>query len=241
MSTYRAMWLFACWCLGLVGAGASFALSFSAMVGVFLGAAFVTGVVALDLAISRERTKVRWRDIVGFVVRSCLIGGTTCLAVVGLTTLIGPWVLLVVAFIAALSPHALCFYGRCVRHRSSTSGRTQQSEPITPPGPPILEEKSSTGPPFAELRSLSDRDLCQAWRASFSALQEASSPSQRLGIVEARQGFLDEFERRNPEGLMAWLASGARAAANPSRFVVGSPNPRHRPIDWDDLIPRQDR
>jgi hypothetical protein len=88
---------------------------------------------------------------------------------------------------------------------------------------------------------MSDTDLCHAWRASFTALQEASSPSQRIRIVEARQEYLDEFERRNPEGLLAWLASGARAAANPTRYVVESATLHHRPINWDDLIPRQDK
>jgi hypothetical protein len=47
--------------------------------------------------------------------------------------------------------------------------------------------------------------------------------------------YLDELERRNPDGLMAWLASGARAAADPSRYVLENPT-RRRSIDWDELI-----
>jgi len=38
--------------------------------------------------------------------------------------------------------------------------------------------------------------------------------------VEQRQLYLDEFERRNPTGLAEWLASGARAAGDPTRFIM---------------------
>jgi hypothetical protein len=41
----------------------------------------------------------------------------------------------------------------------------------------------------------------------------------RLRIVARRQTYLDELERRAPAQLGAWLAAGARAAGDPSKFI----------------------
>jgi hypothetical protein len=66
---------------------------------------------------------------------------------------------------------------------------------------------------------LSNADLCRAWQESFDALRKSESPAVRLRIVEARQRYLDELERRDPDGLHAWLESNASPAGNPARFV----------------------
>jgi hypothetical protein len=62
-----------------------------------------------------------------------------------------------------------------------------------------------------------------------------------LSIVEARRDYIDELERRSPHGLMAWLASGARAAGDPSRFIVDGSGTGRSVIDWDSLIHGPDR
>jgi hypothetical protein len=62
-------------------------------------------------------------------------------------------------------------------------------------------------------------ELCQQWHESYEALQQAVTPAARLRIVTARQHCLDELERRDPEGLSAWLSSRASAAGDPSRFL----------------------
>lgn len=51
-------------------------------------------------------------------------------------------------------------------------------------------------------------------------LEHEHSPETHLRVVQQRQLYLDELERRNPAGLAAWLASGARAAGDPTRFIV---------------------
>jgi hypothetical protein len=89
--------------------------------------------------------------------------------------------------------------------------------------------------------SLSGDALCLAWRASFSALLRAGAPAERLQIVEERLAYLQELERRNPGGVAAWLASGARAAGNPARFVTGDSAVGRTAIDWDSLIQGTDR
>ncbi len=67
--------------------------------------------------------------------------------------------------------------------------------------------------------SLDDDALCWAWRRSYVVLQHTRTSATRLHVVQVRQAYLDELERRNAMGLAAWLASGARAAGNPSRFI----------------------
>jgi hypothetical protein len=48
--------------------------------------------------------------------------------------------------------------------------------------------------------------------------------------------IVDEIERRTAHGMAAWLASGPRAAGDPSRFVLGDSAAGRAPIDWDDLL-----
>jgi hypothetical protein len=69
------------------------------------------------------------------------------------------------------------------------------------------------------LRS-STQSLCLEWRASYIALNLAETPEARLRIVKARQRFLDELERRDADGLQAWLGSAASAGGDPGRFLA---------------------
>jgi hypothetical protein len=66
------------------------------------------------------------------------------------------------------------------------------------------------------------------------SLQLQSSADDQIVVVAERQEYLDEFERRNPKGFVAWLASGARAPGNPLPYLMGtrydSPT-----INWDEL------
>ena len=73
------------------------------------------------------------------------------------------------------------------------------------------------------LRSMSNAELCQAWRRSYTALLQPSSVMHRTLIVACRQAYLDEMEQRDPKGFSAWLGSGARAASGPDRFLHGHP------------------
>ena len=70
-----------------------------------------------------------------------------------------------------------------------------------------------------ELRAIDDRTLCRAWRDSFALLNDATSIEQRLSVARLREGYLDELQRRSPQGLAAWFASGPRASSNPLPFL----------------------
>jgi hypothetical protein len=71
-------------------------------------------------------------------------------------------------------------------------------------------------------------ELCRQWCESFDALREATTPVARLRIVMARERCLDELERRDPEGLHAWLESSASASSDPARYVTGHDVPPSR-------------
>jgi hypothetical protein len=66
---------------------------------------------------------------------------------------------------------------------------------------------------------LDDDALCLAWRTSFVRLQSAGSAREFGRLVELRREILDELTRRHDAGVARWLASGARAASNPRRFL----------------------
>lgn len=94
--------------------------------------------------------------------------------------------------------------------------------------------------PLTELARLTDEQLCQEWRASYLVLQERTSAAEIIETVEERQRYLDELERRDPGGLTAWLASGARAGGNPLPYLAENRSGRPA-IDWDELTRGQDR
>lgn len=69
--------------------------------------------------------------------------------------------------------------------------------------------------------TMTDLDLCRAWRSSYVGLERAGTAASRVRIVRARSVLLDELERRHPAAVRAWLESGARAASGPERHVLG--------------------
>ncbi len=76
-------------------------------------------------------------------------------------------------------------------------------------------------PPTPTVRNLSNLELCTVWRRSFLLLQETAAVQDKLAVVVLRQRCLDEMEHRNTVAFEAWLASGARAAGDPTRFLGG--------------------
>ncbi|MFI5707370.1 hypothetical protein [Kribbella sp. NPDC051620] len=112
------------------------------------------------------------------------------LALAGLTFALGPAVLLLLLTLLATSPPAVRWY------RDS------------PSRPEALDESATT-----------TAQLCQQWHDTFEDLHHAPTPAARLRVVKARQRCLDELERRDPNGLNAWLASTASPAGDPTRYL----------------------
>lgn len=244
MRAYRIFWLCSCGMLGALGAAMAFIWSLSTVLLLSVCAALTGGVVAM-VSLDSEDTSRLPRDSWRIVARSSVLAGAGTVAFIGMGVMIGaPMATLLLAITAGGSPYAISYCLRWLRehgHLPSPSPQPIQPDPDERSSGSTGEPNSGTEPsrpseiPVAPA-SLSDGALCLAWRASFSALQRASSPAQRLWVVDERRAYLDELEKRNARGLAAWLASGARAAGDPSRFVLGDSVPGHPPIDWDSLI-----
>jgi hypothetical protein len=134
--------------------------------------------------------------------------------------------------VAATSPFAR-FLGRTSR-RTSLGSLTfdEGASPGVPESPAALaqvEGRTSAGrlaelskrlPRPDKLVELDDSALCLAWRQSFVSLSASRDARCVLELVELREQYLEELTRRHPDEIARWLASGARAAGNPMRFLA---------------------
>ncbi|MGW1339501.1 hypothetical protein ACWCOV_00500 [Kribbella sp. NPDC002412] len=240
---YRVVWLLVCGLLGVVGVMAALTLSLGTIITALVMAAIVGGVLSWVVLIP-DGDNPRLPPGGRRVVATCMaLSGAGCVAFVGLVILLGaPTAVLLLAFMIGGSPHLIRFslhqlglrgYLSTVPRHDDARGndRTLPDAAPEPSSSPKSEKVSARTAPA----DLSDDELVLAWRASFPALQSATSV-QRLRIVAERQEYLDELERRNPRGLAAWLASGARAAGDPKPYVQGDSGAGRSPIDWDGLI-----
>jgi hypothetical protein len=245
MRAYRVFWLLFCGFVGAVGAVMAFTWSLSSIIMLLVLAALTGAVVAMVALTDPDDAAARLpRDRRRIVACSTALTAGGTVSFIGLGTLLGaPTAVLLLGIVVGGSPYTIRY---CVRWLTEHGHLASSSpEPVRPdranrsstPAPAtILEaEPEQASKPHVAPDALSDEALCLAWRSSFSALQKASSPMQRLRIVEERREYLDEIERRTAHGMAAWLASGARAAGDPSRFVLGD-SAAGRAIDWNDLL-----
>ena len=95
--------------------------------------------------------------------------------------------------------------------------------PVVTTLPPVEAEPVTSAPlPRDSLSDLEDEALCQAWRRSFRLLESTTHVEERASLAELRGKYLDELDRRHPDGVSRWLASGARAAGNPLPYLADS-------------------
>ena len=159
-----------------------------------------------------------------------MFAGLSATAAFGLVALGGVAGVVVVLMLAGTSPH-LRRVVRSDRWRSwldvsfetpvvtSTGGLDTDSDLV-----------AVTTEPLPDPVDLDDSELCLAWRQSFVRLEGCTSGPTHLDVVRRREEYLDELQRRNPDGFAAWLASGARAAGNPLPFL-GTPTSALPPGD----------
>jgi hypothetical protein len=248
MRAYRVFWLFFCGVLGALGAVMAVTWSLPSIIMLFI-CAFLTGAGVAWICLDPEDDTRPPRDRRRIITTSSVLAGAGTVAFIGIGTGVGaPMAFLLLAITAGGSPYAIGYS----LHWLSEHGHLPSSSPRSAPDPaegssgsgaaPIAgPEPSEVSEPSVAPDALSDEALCLAWRTSFSALQKASSPTQRLRIVDERRAYLDEIERRTAHGLAAWLASGPRAAGDPSRFVLGDGAAGRASIDWDDLLHDTDK
>lgn len=227
MNTYTKVWQSVAATTTTVGVGAAL-LTLTASAVVFL---VVLGATLAGLATAGFYT----RDGVAppprpvWVMASlthAVFGAAVAVAAAGIGAVSPGLLVCLLGVLAATSPTVVGFSRRHIPppHHSSDGEPSEAvvDDPITPIGPATAPRPATA--------SMSDHELCPAWRASFTALQAATTSAATARIAAQRQSYLDEFERRNPRGLRAWLGSGARAAGNPHRYLLTD----HLPTDFTD-------
>ncbi|MFF0341831.1 hypothetical protein [Kribbella sp. NPDC004875] len=199
---------------GLVCAIGSWGVGGTAISVVVIGMA--AGVIAASVA--KTEGSGEFRRIARVTLASALVAP----AAMGLIAVLGFTGVLIGLLFAVTTPALL---SKLPRRQPEKKARPTAPPPL-PPQP--SRSASSTQPPqdttapsrpAHELDALDDQALCWAWRRSFRLLEAAPSAIERLSVVVQRQQYLDELHRRSPEGLAAWLASGARASGNPLPYV----------------------
>lgn len=151
-------------------------------------------------------------------VRNGIAVGVCLAAAAGLVAALGWLGALILLVLAATSPMVL-----------SRLGPRWGAE--SPRGEPIDIALSSTvdneelarthvvEPDPEDVQELDDAQLCLAWRRSYVRLETERGAVARLAIVEQRQCYLDELQRRHGDAFQAWLESGARASGNPLPYL----------------------
>jgi hypothetical protein len=146
------------------------------------------------------------------------VGGLV-VTVAGWGRVFGPWAFMILVGLVVTSPHLLSQVRRRMTPTPDAPVVTRPRRVVTPaPAPPPVAENVD----FVVPDRMDDVDICLAWCSSYVALQRVRTAESRLRVVQMRALYLDDLERRNPDALLAWMASGARAAGDPSRFLAGS-------------------
>lgn len=126
------------------------------------------------------------------VLKLIAIGYVVAIAGAVLIKFLGTGALALLGLMLATSPSAIGLYGTWLPWRARRAPET----------------------------AVSTEQLCRQWLDSYAALSRACTSQARLRVVIARQHCLDELERRDPDGLQAWLASSAGAGTDPRRFLT---------------------
>ena len=223
MSRYRDGWMLVTAATTTVGAWlALWTWSVAAVLGVFACAAFAGGFVAA--LVDRECGQSRTRQVVA----GGSIAGGAAVSAAGLVVLCGTPGLLVVGVLVATCPklwRAIRWWRLSRAPRPGSAPWRRLPEQPAETGPAKVSTIVREGPGFtsdaqSEPWLLDDLALCSAWRRSSLILEHHRPPATHLQMVQQRQLYLDELERRNPTGVAAWLASAHHGASDPTRFIV---------------------
>lgn len=230
MPRYRDVWVTLTAIVVTVGVCiAVLTWSFAGVLGAFIAGAVMGG--AMTAALSPEDLTRPWRR----AALGALGAGVGIVAIAGLVAVLKGAALVVALAVAVSAPPLVSLLRGKLQAKKPATPATPEQQPAERP----LDDLDGTewpGPDSAAVEvslpmapeSLDDDALCWAWRRSYVVLQRTHSAATRLHVVQVRQAYLDELERRNEKGMAAWLASGARAAGNPSRFLHHHPTSRHK-------------
>jgi hypothetical protein len=150
------------------------------------------------------------------IVNSGLVTGLGVSAAAGLLAATpGPGALVLLALVC--THPSVAFGARLLLEPLGKSGRStaRVTKASSAPGP---QHRQAVSPPPA-LGTVDDVTLCDIWCQSYLSLCSAASEDESTIIASEREGYLDEMFRRNPSGMAAWFAAGARPGASPMSFL----------------------
>lgn len=205
MIGYRlAWWSFAgvIWAVTSLIALATVSLSALVAVTVLVGVS-AAGVTVAAAAVD-DRAKVRTDAI-----RNTVVAMASTIGALGLLASLGGLGVLLGVLLASTSPPLV--------ERLRRRGQRRRAARYVAEIPD--DEQRVTERPARPCSEMETAELVLAWRASFNSLQRAQTTTATNAIVARRQRYLDELERRDPDGVRRWLESGARAASDPTRYL----------------------
>jgi len=100
-------------------------------------------------------------------------------------------------------------------HRRTVAPTASEPPDVAPPRPAPPQPAAP-----APVTDMATEDLCVAWRRSYFLLILAADEQARRLVVQRRQDFLDEIERRDRRGFLCWLRSGAQAGSDPGPYLT---------------------
>jgi hypothetical protein len=92
--------------------------------------------------------------------------------------------------------------------------------PAAAPNPHDVLASATLPASSVRLADMATEDLCVAWRRSYFLLFVTTDDSAHQLVVQRRQDFLDEIERRDRRGFLRWLDSGAKAGSDPAPYLT---------------------
>jgi hypothetical protein len=237
------VWFVACCAVALVGISVAFLLSLATAAALCVCGAVVGAIVRS--AVIAENTQYSTAERAEVAGSGAAVGAVAAGAFMGYTVLLGAGVLLALLAVVLTAPPVLGTYLQWLRATPLPSGaqvdRITQALASTVPeftALPAPQPAAPQGTPpisgSADVRQLTEEQLCERWRASYLTVQPPQPADQLMRFLRQRQLCLDELQRRNRAGFDRWLASNPRAAGNPLPYLQGQRMGRCS-IDWDEL------
>jgi hypothetical protein len=234
MKIYQRVWVAVCAPLAMFGlsVGAAFVPVVVALLASFFAA--VAGVATWVWLWRSEDSEEPPRRPGRAIAKNAGVAGGAAGAVTGFEFLLGPGALLLLFLVLGSSPYAVRGIGRWLRSGPTSGQLVTVTRALSYASPEYLVYQPPVG-----VEALTDEELCQAWRTSYTLLGQQPSAARIAAVAAERQTYLEELERRHPRGFGAWLASGARAAGNPLPYVTRD-WAEEPAVNWDELTRGQD-
>jgi hypothetical protein len=214
VKTYARLWL--CW-WGVLGAMGLLlgvkALPVLTVVGVSLGAGVAVGALSFVIVATHCDGRLSTVEQALHAGQRVPLGALVAVTILATSIPTGPLIWPVLALVAVTSPWMITCGRRLGWRRQSAPDR----EPT--PRPSSARACMQAADWASAVWALSDEQLCASWGTSYTAMQTALV-ADCVELAALRHAYLEELERRNPEGLRAWFDSGATAAGNPATYLA---------------------